>query len=248
MSLYALGDLHLHFGCELKAKAQLRDPLWRDHEQRVMHNCVRTLSDQDVLVLAGDHSFGRNLESCGPDLQFIMALPGKKVLIRGNHDMFWDAKKTAELNQRFQGRLFFLQNNYYAYGDTALVGTKGYTFEGPFYVNRSGHVTGWDQKEAEHASRLVDRELERLRVSFEAARADGFRKYILFLHYPPTSILEKESGFTRMAEAYGVKKVIYAHCHGQARFHDSLMGRHRGIEYHLVSGDYLKWQPECIEK
>jgi transcriptional regulator with XRE-family HTH domain len=52
----------------------------------------------------------------------------------------------------------------------------------------------------------------------------------------------------RMAEAYGVKKVIYAHCHGQARFHDSLMGRHRGIEYHLVSGDYLKWQPECIEK
>ena len=162
--------------------------------------------------------------------------------------MFWDAKKTAELNQRFQGRLFFLQNNYYAYGDTALVGTKGYTFEGPFYVNRSGHVTGWDQKEAEHASRLVDRELERLRVSFEAARADGFRKYILFLHYPPTSILEKESGFTRMAEAYGVKKVIYAHCHGQARFHDSLMGRHRGIEYHLVSGDYLKWQPECIEK
>ena len=248
MSLYALGDLHLHFGCELKAKAQLSDPLWRDHEQKVMHNCIRTLTERDVLVLAGDHSFGRDLHACGPDLQFILSLPGQKVMIRGNHDMFWDVKKTAELNRMFNGRLFFLQNNYYAYGDIALVGTKGYTFEGPFYVNRSGRIVDWDRQEADHAVKLVDRELDRLRTSFEAARADGFRRFILFLHYPPTSILEKESGFTRMAEEYGAEQVVYAHCHGETRFHDSLMGRHRGIEYRLVSGDYLRWQPECIKK
>jgi hypothetical protein len=172
-----------------------------------------------------------------------MALPGRKILLRGNHDMFWDAKKTAALNRQYEGRLFFLQNNYAPYGDIALVGTKGYTFEGPFYLNRSGRIVGWDEAEAAHAAQLVDRELERLRLSFEAARADGFKRFIMFLHYPPTNIMEKDSGFTRMAEHYGAEQVIYAHCHGTQRFHDSIQGMHRRVLYRLVSGDFLKWTP-----
>jgi predicted phosphohydrolase len=170
-----------------------------------------------------------------------MDLPGKKVLLRGNHDMFWDVKKTAALNHRFEGRLFFLQNNYFPYRDYALVGTKGYTFEGPFYLNRRGQIAGWDEKEAAHAEKLVERELERLRTSFEAARNDGYTRFIMFLHYPPTNILERRSGFTDMAEEYGAEQVIYAHCHGRSRFHDSIEGRFHGIEYRLVSGDYLVW-------
>ena len=75
---------------------------------------------------------------------------------------------------------------------------------------------------------------------------EGADRFIMFLHYPPTSILERNSAFTAMAEAYGAEQVIYAHCHGESRFHDSIEGRHHGIEYRLVSGDYLRWMPARI--
>ena len=146
--------------------------------------------------------------------------------------MFWDAKKTYRLNEQYAGRLCFLQNNFYAYEDCALVGTKGYCDEG--------------RDTPEHFEKLVNRELERLRMSFEMASAEGFLRFIMFLHYPPTSIGEMESGFTRMAEEYGAEQVVYSHCHGQARYQDSLMGEVEGVEYRLVSSDYLKFRPERI--
>ena len=246
MSLYAIGDLHLHFQSQLKAQGQLRDPVWRNHEERFRKNCAAVVRESDTLLLAGDHSWGKNLAECERDLEYIMALPGRKVLLRGNHDMFWDAKKTAALNRQFEGRLFFLQNNYFPYRDCALVGTKGYTFEGPFDLDRRGRVTGWDEKEAVRAEKLVQREAERLRASFEAAKGDGYRRFIMFLHYPPTNILEKRSAFTDMAEEYGAEQVVYAHCHGRARFHDSIEGTLRGVAYRLVSGDYMLWNPARI--
>ena len=246
MSLFAIGDLHLHFQSTLKAPGQLTEKVWKDHEARFKKNCDGLIRERDTLVLVGDHSWGRNMSECEQDLQYIMALPGRKVLLRGNHDMFWDAKKTAALNRQFEGRLFFLQNNYIPYGDYALVGTKGYTFEGPFYLDRRGRIKGWDEEEAEHAEKLVEREVERLRASFEAARQDGYQRFIMFLHYPPTNILQERSAFTDMAEAYGAEQVIYAHCHGQSRFHDSIEGSMRGVAYRLVSGDYLRWNPERI--
>ena len=243
MALYAIGDLHLHFRSPLKAKAQMRERVWKDHEERFRRNCARLLTPEDTLALLGDHSWGRSLAESEEDLRYIEALPGRKILLRGNHDMFWDAAKTAQLNERFDGRLFFLQNNFSAYRDVALVGTKGFVFEGPFYLNARGRIVGWDEEKEEHAKKLVQRELERLRVSFEAARTEGFRRFIVFLHYPPTSILEEESGFTAMAEEYGAEMLLYAHSHGEARFHDSIEGLKNGVEYRLVSGDYLKWQP-----
>lgn len=243
MSLYAIGDLHLHFGSELKAPGQLHGRIWKNHEEKFKKNCEKLLTDKDTLVLIGDHSWGKNLAQAGPDLQYISDLPGRKILIRGNHDMFWPVKKTGQLNERYRPELTFLQDSYASYGEYAIVGTKGYTFEGPFYLDRRGRIVDWDVKEEEHAKKLVDRELARLRTSFETAKADGFRKYIMFLHYPPTNILERRSGFTDMAEEYGAEQVIYAHCHGESRFHDSIEGEYRGREYHLASGDFLRWKP-----
>ena len=160
-----------------------------------------------------------------------------------NHDMFWDAKKTKALNERYAGKLEFLQGNYYTYRDYALVGTKGFTFEGPFWIDRRGRIVDWDEEAEAHAKKIVQRELKRLRESFETAQQDGYRKFIMFLHYPPTSVLEEKSGFTEMAEEYGAEQVIYAHCHGESRFHDSITGEYHGVQYHLTSGDYLKWHP-----
>lgn len=246
MSLYAIGDLHLHFQSELKAPGQLHDRVWRKHEQKFQKYCAQMVKEEDTLVLVGDHSWGKNLVQAEADLQYICRLPGRKILIRGNHDIFWDAKKTGSLNERFAGKLQFLQGNYYTYREYALVGTKGFTFEGPFWIDRSGRVVDWDEEAEAHAKKIVQRELNRLRTSFEAARADGYQKFILFLHYPPTNILEEKSGFTAMAEEYGVEQVIYAHCHGESRFHDSIEGMHHGVMYTLVSGDFLKWHPHKV--
>ena len=243
MSLFAIGDLHLHFQSELKAPGQLNGRVWKDHERVFRANCEKLVRPEDTLVLVGDHSWGKTMAECERDFDYILALPGKKILTRGNHDMFWDAKKTRRLNEQFAGRLSFLQDNYFPYRDYALVGTKGFTFEGPFYLDRQGHVMGFDIEARQRADKLVERELMRLRASFEAAKADGYSKFIVFLHYPPTNILESRSGFTDMAEEYGAEQVIYAHCHGESRFHDSIMGERHGVLYSLVSGDYRRWQP-----
>jgi predicted phosphohydrolase len=243
MALYAIGDLHLHFQSELKATNQLEDRIWVNHEVIFRENCEKLISQEDTLVLVGDHSWGRNLAECEQDLDYIRSLPGRKILLRGNHDMFWDAKKTDSLNELYKGQLNFLQNNYYEYDDYALVGTKGYTFEGPFYLDRYGNIAGWDEEEAQHAEKLVGREAERLKQSFEKAVTDGYRKFIMFLHYPPTNILQTNSIFIKMAEKYGAEQVIYGHCHGESRFHDSIRGIKRGIRYSLVSGDCLRWHP-----
>ena len=218
MSLYAIGDLHLHYQSVLKAPGQLHGRVWKNHEEKFRKNCAKTLTAEDTLVLVGDHSWGKNLAECEQDLQYIRELPGRKVLTRGNHDMFWDVKKTGKLNELYRPDL-------------------------TFYIDRRGRIVGWDEEAQEHAGKLVERELVRLRKSFELAKADGYRKFIMFLHYPPTNILEERSGFTDMAEEYGAEQVIYAHSHGESRFHDSIQGEYRGRVYHLVSGDYLRWKP-----
>ena len=230
MALYAMGDLHLSFSND--KSMEIFGSAWKGYVRKIEKYCNKYISQDDTIVLTGDHSWGKNLDECKKDLEFIEALPGRKILLRGNHDMFWDAKKTTGLNDMFSDRLHFLQNNYYTYNDYALVGTKGYCYEGKDSV--------------EHFIKIRDRELERLRVSFEMAKREGYNKFIMFLHYPPTSIGEESSQFTKMAEAYGADMVIYSHCHGKDRFDDSFKGVVNNIEYKLVSSDYLKFKPERI--
>ena len=172
MSLYTLGDPHLSFGVTDK-KMDKFSKAWKGHEEKIRRNWLALVRESDTVVLAGDFSWGRDLEECGPDFDFIGKLPGRKILIRGNHDMFWDAKKTPALNALFEGQFFFLQDNFAAYEDYALVGTKGICFE---------NLTSFEQ-----FRKLQKRETERLWTSFEAAKAAGYRKFIVFLHYPPTS-------------------------------------------------------------
>lgn len=230
MALYAIGDFHLSF--TVNKPMDVFGEEWKDHVKKIEKNWNKKVRESDTVLITGDHSWGRNLEECKEDLEFIMKLPGRKILLRGNHDMFWDAKKTERLNKQFEGKLSFLQNNYYTYREYALVGTKGYAYE----VKDS----------PEHFQKLIDREAGRLRESFEKAKKDGYEKFLMFLHYPPTSIGEEESIFTKMAEEYKAEQVIYSHCHGQDRYQDSFIGEVNGICYHLVSGDYLKFKPMKI--
>ena len=230
MSLWAMGDFHLAFTVD--KPMEIFDPIWKNHEQKIQKYVRKAVKDTDTIIITGDHSWGRDLEECEEDLRFIIELPGRKILLRGNHDMFWDVKKTEKLNDHFNGQLEFLQNNYYNYENYALVGTKGYCYEGKDSV--------------EHFLKIRDRELERLELSFEKAKAAGYDKFIMFLHYPPTTIGEQESPFTQMAEAYGAEQVIYSHCHGKERYDDSFKGEVNGIIYRLVSADYLRFRPVKI--
>lgn len=227
MALYALGDLHLGF--QTDKRMDKFGKVWKHHERKIEKYVGQNVGSKDTIVFTGDHSWGRNLEQCREDLAFIENLPGHKILLRGNHDMFWDAKKTKRLNEEFDGRLFFLQNNFAVYRDYALVGTKGFTFEGPFYLNRQGQILGWDEEREKQAQKLVLREVKRLRESFCRASEAGYRKFIMFLHYPPTNILERTSAFTEIAQEYGAEAVVYSHCHGESRFGDSIRGEFNGI-------------------
>ena len=230
MALYAIGDFHLSF--MFHKPMEVFGEEWKDHVSRLRQNWLARVGKEDTVVITGDHSWGRNLRECEPDLAFIEKLPGRKILLRGNHDLFWDAKKTFQLNQQFAGRLEFLQDNFFAYEDYALVGTKGYCDEG--------------RDEPKQVQKLLKRESARLRTSFELAKAADYKKFIMFLHYPPISIKEQKSVFTRLAEEYGAEKVIYSHCHGKQRYGDSIRGFFHGIEYKLVSSDYLAFCPERI--
>lgn len=241
MALYALGDLHLSFQAD-KPMDQFGE-VWHAHDRKIEKYVNEVVKPEDTLVLTGDHSWGRKLEECQKDLAFIERLPGRKILLRGNHDMFWNTNKTSRLNMLYENRLFFLQNNFAIYKDYALVGTKGYTFEGPFYLDKHERIMGWDEEKEKQANKLILREASRLEKSFEAAKKAGFTRFIMFLHYPPTNLIEQESLFTQIAEKYQVSQVVYSHCHGKARFHDSLHGMHRGIFYQLVSGDFLDFHP-----
>lgn len=230
MALYAIGDFHLAFSTD--KSMEVFGSEWKNYVKRIEKNYRKRIRPEDTVVLTGDHSWGRNLQESKLDLEFIETLPGRKILLRGNHDMFWDAKKTERLNEQFSGRLRFLQNNYDSYEDWALVGTKGYCYEG--------------KNSIEHFQKIRSREVERLRVSFDMAVAAGYEKFIMFLHYPPTSIGEMESPFTELAKEYGASQVIYSHCHGRDRYDDSFKGVVDGIEYRLVSSDYLKFKPELV--
>ena len=244
MALYAIGDLHLSID-QIRPATRFRrrhyqlyrpmeefDPVWKNHADRIEKHWNRMIRPEDTVVITGDHSWGESLEKCRKDLDFIKALPGRKILLRGNHDLFWEVNQTGCLNERFKNQLFFLQNNFYAYQDIALVGTKGYCFE---------KKESWPE-----FSTIRDQELALLRISFEAAAAAGFSRFIMFLHYPPTSIGERESCFTRLAREYGAKEVVYSHYHGKRRYYDSLHGEVDGINYSLVSADFLKFKPARI--
>ncbi len=149
MALYALGDMHLAF--QSNKTMDIFDRVWKNHEDKIEKYCNKLVKPEDTFVITGDHSWGTKLAKSREDLEFISNLPGRKILLRGNHDMFWNAKKTDELNAEYEGKLEFLQNNYYTYKDYALVGSKGFTFEGPFYLDSRGRITGWDEKKEKHA-------------------------------------------------------------------------------------------------
>jgi predicted phosphohydrolase len=186
----------------------------------------------DTVIIAGDVSWALKLEEATDDLNWIRMLPGKKLFVRGNHDLWWSAIK--KLNSMFGNGMRFIQNDFYEAEGFAVCGSRGWLCPGDEYF--SGH----DEK-------IYKRELFRLRMSLEAAKGAGFSKIIGVLHFPPMNEKFQGSGFTDLFSEFQVPYVFYGHLHGADGFKRGVQGNVRGTEYRLVSLDYLRCKPLKME-
>lgn len=221
MRIYAIGDLHLS-GFSPKPM-DVFGAQWNGHWERIRQDWRRRVSDDDLVLLPGDLSWAMRLEEARADLAEICALPGKKVVMKGNHDYWWGS--LSQVNALLSGGAVALQNNCYVFGQYVVAGTRGWLCPG----NR-GFVAGTDEK-------LYLREAGRLTLSLQCARKAAPDATIIgMMHYPPSDADGSPSLFTELFEQYGAAHVVYGHLHA-ASISGALSGNVRGVCYTLVSCD-----------
>ena len=229
MALYAMGDLHLCLGAP--KPMDIFGGAWVGYMEKLREG-LKVLTPEDTLVLMGDLSWALDLASSQADFAWINAIPGKKIILKGNHDYWWStqAKFTKFCQENGFQDLYLLNNNCYEYEDTAICGTRGWFFE--------------EERSGQHDEKVFRRELMRLEASLKAA---GDRQKLVFLHYPP-----RYKGYTcreilELLEKYEVRQCFYGHLHGGS--HKLAMeGTWDGIEYRLLSADYLGFRPYLVRK
>lgn len=231
MSIFAVGDLHLSLSENVDKPMDKYGPRWEDHAKRLKESWCDTVDEDDAVIIAGDISWGLKFNEAVPDLDFISELPGKKVLIKGNHDLWWNS--ITRLNSLYND-MTFLQNTCFRYGDHCICGSRGWLCPG------NEGFTAADRK-------IYDRELLRCERSLQAAREEGAEKIIFAIHFPPTNDKLQTSGFTDLFTEYKVDTVVYGHLHGEEAYGNGFMGYLNNVEYKLVSLDYLNCRPALIK-
>ena len=233
MSLFVIGDLHLSLFPGADKPMDIFGPRWFNHVQRLALHWREAVSEEDTVVIPGDISWALKMEDAVYDLDWVAALPGKKIILKGNHDLWWSG--ITRLNQMYDN-MTFLQN------DCAKA-------EGCYICGTRGWLTPDNEDFTQADEKIYRRELLRLESSLQAAlRAREEETPIIgFLHYPPVSDQRRFSAFQQMFEDYGVKDVYYGHVHGEEAFRSCIKGEHHGICYHLVSMDYLNCVPLKIK-
>ena len=232
MKVFAIGDLHLSFDNRIEKPMDIFGPSWDDHASRLKENWEAKVGPEDLVIIPGDISWGLRLEEALMDLQWISDLPGKKVLIRGNHDLWWQS--IGKIN-KLHDNMVFLQNNCLMIDEeTAVCGSRGWVCPG------SEDFSQQDEK-------IFERELIRLKMSLDEAKAKGAKKIICGIHFPPTNDKKQPSEFTKLLSEYGVKTCVYGHLHGKEGFKNGIKNILNGVEYKLVSLDYLDCDPLELE-
>lgn len=227
MSLYAIGDLHLSFASN--KPMDVFGDVWQNHAEKLLQgfSCV---GDEDLTVLCGDLSWGMSLEEAKEDFLFIDRLPGKKLILKGNHDYWWStaAKAKRFFAENSMESLNILHNNCFFYKDIALCGTRGW-----FYEEETG---------GEHDKKIMLREIGRLETSLKAA---GDREKLVFLHYPPVFQKYECPEILSLLRDYEVRLCCYGHIHGKG-CRLSFNGWRDGTEYRLLSADHVNFTPVKI--
>lgn len=224
MALYAIGDLHLCLGAP--KPMDIFGGNWTGYMDKLKEG-MSVITDADTTVLLGDLSWALSLEESAADFAWINEIPGKKIILKGNHDYWWSTaakfKKFCESNG-FKN-LELLNNNCFEYEDWAICGTRGWFFE--------------EERSGAHDEKVFKRELCRLEASLKAA---GEKRKMVFLHYPPRYKGYECKEILELLEKYEVRRCFYGHLHGGS--HKLAMeGVWDSVEFRLVSADYLNFKP-----
>lgn len=236
MALFVLGDTHLSFGVPNKPM-DIFDG-WENYQALLEENWRRTIAPEDTVVLAGDISWGMTLQEARADFAFLDALPGEKIILKGNHDYWWNSMKkmTDFFTENGFSTLHILHNNCYPYEGYGICGTRGWVNIPP--------EAGMPGEPIQGDAKVLAREQQRLRVSLQAAAAQNL-KPIAFLHYPPIFWNSRNELMLSVLHEFGVEHCYYGHLHGRSH-QRAMKGWEDGICYHLISGDYLQFMPEKI--
>lgn len=229
MSLFTIGDLHLSLS--IKSKPMDIFSGWENYMQILEENWRRELSDEDTIVLAGDISWAMNIKDAYEDFKWIHEMPGKKIILKGNHDYWWASRKKMEdtFSQWGFNSLAILHNNYFTYENLGICGTRG-------WVNMPGEAAD---------AKVLAREAGRLSASLEPAIKAGLEP-LVFMHYPPIYGNNVNHDILDVLFRYNVKRCWYGHLHGPSIKY-AINGVREGIDFRLVSGDFLQFCPKKIK-
>lgn len=244
MKVWAIADLHLSFGVENK-KMDCFGEGWVQHDQKVAKNWKSKISSDDLVLIPGDISWALKLKDAVPDLEWVDALPGTKVLLRGNHDYWWSSKK--KMRSIMPPSIHFVHNDVLDWKSISIGGARlwdsdAYHFHDCIEWKDSGgsNLTEVDRDE-EVRKKIFQRELGRLELSLkELNRKADVR--IAMTHYPPLGADLQDSVASQLLEKYGVHLCVFGHLHS-VRKDLRLFGEKNGIHYHLTSCDYLDFDP-----
>lgn len=227
MSLYAIADLHLSLSVN---KPMNIFEGWDDYVERLTENWQKTVSPEDTVVVPGDISWAMNLSEAKADFEYINKLNGHKVILKGNHDYWWNSMKKMQnfLDVNGFDTITILHNSYYPYGEYGICGTRG-------WINEPGVPAD---------AKIIAREAGRLEASVLSAVNDG-KTPLVFLHYPPVYAGDCNREILDVMVKYGVKTCFYGHLHGKAH-RIAVCGEHDGINYQLVSGDFVQFCPKLV--
>lgn len=226
MQIYAIADLHLSLTSE--KPMDVFGEAWRGHAEKLERNWRERVQADDLVLVPGDISWAMQLSAALPDLSFIGNLPGRKILLKGNHDYWWSA--IGRVRSNLPEGMRALQNDSIVEDGIGICGSRGWLCPG------SNNFNAEDQK-------IYLRELDRLSLSL--ASLPAVETKIAMLHFPPFLDKEKGSGFTERLEDAGVQIVVYGHLHGEANRY-AFEGERNGITYHCVAADKLDFAPKRI--
>ena len=227
MAIYAVADLHLSFSTN--KPMNIFGSNWENHENKIKQDWIGKVREEDLVLLPGDFSWAINFEEVKADFEYLKVLPGKKLMLKGNHDYWWNttSKINKFLKENKYNNIYILYNNSYLFEDKIICGTRG-----------------WSLTDDDESKKILNREQIRLELSIK----DGISKYgndkeiIVCMHYPPTNdILMQNSEFIKIMKKYDVKKCIYGHLHGESH-KEAIQGNVDGIELQLVSCDYTDFK------
>ena len=223
MTIYAIGDLHLPGGAD--KPMNVFGAHWEGHFARIQSDWLEKVREDDLVLIPGDISWAMQTEDALEDLRAIGGLPGKKVLLRGNHDYWWCG--ISRLRELLPDGMYAVQNDALRIGDTAVCGTRGWTVPGP-------GTPPEDEK-------IYRRELLRMEMSLDRAVKLGGSRLVVMCHYPPLGEGGLPTPLSELMEKYPIDDVVYGHLHGAA-LKGAVTGPVHGIRYHCVSCDGLKFQ------